>query len=70
MDDTLKPAKVKLQFLAHRADETKDLKLQERYSQLDGNLILELLEMYRLDFELFGYNTTKYYYMIKELVIK
>ena len=70
MDDRLKPFKVKLQFLAHRADETKDLKLQERYSELDGMLILELLEMFRIDFEMFGYNTTKYYYMIRELVVK
>ncbi|BET00649.1 Sulfotransferase family [Nesidiocoris tenuis] len=70
VDDILKPAKVKLQFLAHRADETKDLKLKQRFSELEGKLILELIEMYRTDFEMFGYNSTKYYYMIKELVIK
>lgn len=36
------------------------------FSQIDEQLLTEVLEIYQLDFELFGYNSTKYYSYVQE----
>lgn len=38
------------------------------FSQIDERLLTEVLEIYQLDFELFGYNSTKYYSYVQESI--
>ncbi|XP_055539620.1 carbohydrate sulfotransferase 11 isoform X2 [Wyeomyia smithii] len=46
---------------------TKTRNVVSRYfSQIDERLLTEVLEIYQLDFELFGYNSTKYYSYVQE----
>lgn len=35
------------------------------FSQIDEDLLKQILEIYQLDFELFGYNSTVYYNYVK-----
>ncbi|XP_019565537.3 carbohydrate sulfotransferase 11 isoform X1 [Aedes albopictus] len=38
------------------------------FSQIDERLLTEVLEIYQLDFELFGYNSTKYYSYVQDAI--
>ncbi|XP_021702733.1 carbohydrate sulfotransferase 11 [Aedes aegypti] len=38
------------------------------FSQIDERLLTEVLEIYQLDFELFGYNSTKYYSYVQDSI--
>lgn len=56
----------KARAIANRAaSNTKNL-VPRYFAQIDEQLLTEVLEIYQLDFELFGYNSTKYYSYVQE----
>ncbi|XP_062547930.1 carbohydrate sulfotransferase 11 [Armigeres subalbatus] len=58
----------RLRSITNRAvSNTKNL-TPRYFSQIDERLLTEVLEIYQLDFELFGYNSTKYYSYVLDAI--
>ncbi|XP_035778874.1 carbohydrate sulfotransferase 11-like [Anopheles albimanus] len=56
-----KMPRYKARWITNRAtSDTKNL-IPRYFAQIDEKLLTDVLEIYQLDFELFGYNSTKYY---------
>lgn len=48
--------------------ETKNL-IAKYFGQIDGNTLMDLLDVYGPDFELFGYNSTKYFDIVQPAAV-
>uniref|UniRef100_A0A182YFD2 Carbohydrate sulfotransferase n=1 Tax=Anopheles stephensi TaxID=30069 RepID=A0A182YFD2_ANOST len=56
-----KMSRYKARWITNRsASDTRNL-IPRYFAQIDEKLLTDVLEIYQLDFELFGYNSTKYY---------
>ncbi|XP_050100964.1 carbohydrate sulfotransferase 11-like [Anopheles aquasalis] len=56
-----KMPRYKARWITNRAtSDTRNL-IPRYFAQIDEKLLTDVLEIYQLDFELFGYNSTKYY---------
>ncbi|XP_063702327.1 carbohydrate sulfotransferase 11 [Culicoides brevitarsis] len=64
--DKMPKKSVKVKTIANRATngDTKSL-IPKYFAQIDENLLREILEIYEPDFELFGYNSTKYFDLVQ-----
>ena len=60
LEEILTPIRTFHQNRAAGRARTKTL-LGRYYSQLNLSLLNELIEMYKIDYDMFGYNATKYY---------
>ncbi|XP_058452085.1 carbohydrate sulfotransferase 11-like [Malaya genurostris] len=58
----------KSRAIANRSTSNTKALLARYFSQIDERLLTDVLEIYQLDFELFGYNSTKYYSYVQETV--
>lgn len=56
----------KARAIANRATSNTRNLVPRYFAQIDEQLLTEVLEIYQLDFELFGYNSTKYYSYVQE----
>ncbi|XP_055591852.1 carbohydrate sulfotransferase 11-like [Uranotaenia lowii] len=56
----------KARAIANRSTSNTRNLVPRYFSQIDEQLLTEVLEIYQLDFELFGYNSTKYYSYVQE----
>ncbi|XP_055639200.1 carbohydrate sulfotransferase 11 [Toxorhynchites rutilus septentrionalis] len=56
----------KARAIANRSTSNTRSLTPRYFSQIDEHLLTEVLEIYQLDFELFGYNSTKYYSFVQE----
>lgn len=65
IEDRLKLAKVKVHYWAHEKGRTRNV-LAQYYSLLDFNLLYNLVNMYQVDYDLFGYNVSKYFTYVNE----
>lgn len=56
-----KMPRYKARWITNRStSDTRNL-IPRYFAQIDEKLLTDVLEIYQLDFELFGYNSTKYY---------
>ncbi|XP_014283204.1 carbohydrate sulfotransferase 11 isoform X2 [Halyomorpha halys] len=60
LEDILNPTKVRIHYLVHEKGRTRNL-LPHYYQQLNFDLLYDLANMYQVDYDMFGYNITKYF---------
>ncbi|XP_058826419.1 carbohydrate sulfotransferase 11 [Topomyia yanbarensis] len=56
----------KARAIANRAASNTKTLVERYFSEIDVRLLTDVLEIYQLDFEMFGYNSTKYYSYVQE----